>query len=223
MHELPFGNYWLGTSFEGLELSGVWRECGTDGDPNAIRYFYGDCTPRGGGCGLPLEVHVGAPGSIYSDGFAVHYPDATVVIVGGEPAKGRIAGLLVEAPRRPILLAREGVFFDEECLREIHGCHADGSLQKHGFGTVLWVLWIPFFWVAPFIAALVLGRLWLLLVPVVQWWLLYMAGSAGLFATGESWEYWIIPMMLLGVATVALGLGLRWLRLKVRGRRVVGP
>lgn len=56
--ELNFSNYWLGPSFEGLELTAVLRSCGGGGRSNSIDYFYGDCTPQGGGCAVPLEIQV---------------------------------------------------------------------------------------------------------------------------------------------------------------------
>ena len=200
--ELNFSNYWVGPSFEGLELNAVLRSCGADGRANSISYIYGDCTPQGGGCATPLEVQVwpasqrnkamyevppdappgipamtgedktvnGVPAASYQGHFEVYYPDSTVVIFGDAAPKGYIAGFVVEGPTRLISLAEHGLYFDAECLHDVRGCQADRSRTSQSAERIGWIV---SFWVlpllVPFLAALFLGRLWLLLVPALLW------------------------------------------------------
>jgi hypothetical protein len=49
-----YPTYWLGPSYEGLKVSAVLLECRPKG--STITFLYGDCTPQGGGCGLPLDI-----------------------------------------------------------------------------------------------------------------------------------------------------------------------
>lgn len=51
---LAYPTYWMGPSYEGLEVSAVLLECHPKG--STITFLYGDCTPQGGGCELPLDI-----------------------------------------------------------------------------------------------------------------------------------------------------------------------
>jgi hypothetical protein len=162
----------------------------------------------------------GVPGASYQGHFEVYYPDTTVVIFGDAAPKGHVASFLVEGPRRLADLAEYGLHFDDECLHNIRGCDADRSALGEDAEFLLSVgFFYGLFYFIPFLAALFLGRRWLLLVPVVLWSLFFVAGSLGWVATGENWQFFVIPMMLLGVAVVGFGLALRWLFLEAMRRR----
>jgi hypothetical protein len=63
--------------------------------------------------------------------------------------------------------------------------------------------------VAAFIAALLVGRWWILFLPVVVWLgvflSIYFEGSAGDF-----WPLAMLAQMLIGLAAGGLGMVLRW-------------
>ncbi|MGH2710639.1 MAG: hypothetical protein ACRDH9_05480 [Actinomycetota bacterium] len=245
--ELNFTNYWLGPSFEGLDLTAVLRLCG--GSHNEISYIYGDCTPQGGGCSTPLEIQVypsalrnkemyasgppgfpsrlsedqtidGVPATNYHGHLEVYYPDSTVVIFGDAAPKDYVASFLVEGPSRLAQLSEHGLAFDSQCLDDARGCTADRSSEtlEHLAWVFLWVLPLG----APFVAALLIGRLRLLVVPLLEWLLIFLGLYSGWWGNGvgESWQFAMGFLMLVGVAIVGAGLALRWLTLSIaRSRR----
>ena len=117
---LNFPSYWAGPSFDGLEVSALIRDCGgVQGEPrsNSVSFLYGDCTPTGGGCPLPIEIQSwpdeernkelyrqgpeefqiagrdttvsGVPARSFEGGrrLEIYHPDATAVVFGDDPAR----------------------------------------------------------------------------------------------------------------------------------------
>ena len=87
------------------------------------------------------------------------------------------------------------------------------------------VLAMTAFTIAPSFAALLLGRMWLLLVPLLGWPLfflgLYMKWWG--YGVGDGWEFAMTLWLLLGVFCVSAGLGIRRLIATARARRPSKP
>lgn len=163
----------------------------------------------------------GVPATNWGGHVDVYYEETTVAIFGDAAPKREVAEELVPAPAVPATLARYGLFFDSGCIDRVGYCEADRSLTSEGTEFLISILWFygPLFGV-PFLAGLLIGRVWVLVVPVIIWSGYYVAGSMGWVATGESWGVFVIPGMLLGVAAAGFGLILRWLLITdVRSRR----
>lgn len=62
--------------------------------------------------------------------------------------------------------------------------------------------------VALFLAALLLGRRWLLLVPLSGWPLVFLGLYMGWwgYGVGDGWQFMVVLWALVGVAAVGLGL-----------------
>lgn len=71
---------------------------------------------------------------------------------------------------------------------------------------------------ALFLAALLLGRRWLLLVPAIGWPLVFLGLNLGWWAygVGDGWQFLLVVWMLVGLAAVTTGLAVRWLMLAGR-------
>lgn len=241
--EANFPSYWAGPELDGLEVTYVVWECGdpAPGDPGGgnVTYIYEDCGGFGA-CKQGLQIHTypaqlryegmvdlpgtemilgGVPVTRYQGFVEIYYPDVTVVISGGDGhRKARFIEALVGGPRVLGTLARYGLFFEPECLDD-HYCQADRSLRSD---TVSFYVRSFTSWVLPFLIALVLGRLWLLLLPVIGWPVYFVGLDAGWwgYGVGESGFYVLIFAIPLGVADVGAGLMLRWLIVSaVRSRR----
>lgn len=161
--------------------------------------------PPGAPAGIPEmtgtdETIEGVPATRYQGHFEVYYSDTTVVIFGDAAPKDYVAGFLVEGPSRLSLLAEHGLYFDTECLDDIHGCQADRSRTSESTEHLVWVLFV---WVlpllVPFVAVLFIGRIWLLLIPLVEWPLIFLGLYMGWwgFGVGELWQLALVMWMLV--------------------------
>lgn len=158
---LSFTNYWVGPSFDGLQLSVVIWECAKPFPDEPIRlhgvtYIYENCDPFDAGCehvdvqiystpavernkeSLDLvgeDTTIGAvPASWYEDGWRleIYFPDTTLVIHGpGRDRIERFARALRPGPRVLTDLEAFGVHFPEECRRNVRYCTAE-SLAAPG-------------------------------------------------------------------------------------------
>ncbi|MGH2685136.1 MAG: hypothetical protein ACRDJP_06700, partial [Actinomycetota bacterium] len=237
--------YWVGPSYKGLEVSAVLLECHPKG--STITFLYGECTPQGGGCAPPLDVQNyppemrnrekylagpgptlvrgtdtevdGVPTTDFGSHVDVYFEETTVAIFGSAAPGLVVAGSLVEAPPVPAGLAQYGLFFDPECMDVADYCQADRSPTSEDaeFITGI-VLSYGVTFGLPFLAALVIGRWWLLVVPVLMSLATFVAGSLGWVATGENWQFFVIPTMLLAVLVTTLGLLLHATLARARSR-----
>lgn len=81
------------------------------------------------------------------------------------------------------------------------------------------------FTITPSIASLLLGRLWLLLVPLVGWPLFFLGLSMDWwgYGVGDGWQFAMGLWTLVGVVCVTVGLGLHQLIVRTRARRPGKP
>ena len=248
--KLRFPTYWLGPSFEGLEVSAVLLEC--EGRGSSITYLYGDCTPQGGGCAEPIHIQNWPPElrnkEMYSEGppgvvppgvgppgppeppeppelqgtdttvngvpatdwgghVDVYHEETTVAIFTEGVPKLDVARALVPAPAVPASLVRHGLFFDPECIDTVAYCEADRSPTSEDIESLIRnLLFFGLTFGVPFLGALLIGRRWTLAIPVIIWAGYFVAGSMGWIPTGESWQFFVLPMMLLAMLVAGLGL-----------------
>jgi hypothetical protein len=73
-----------------------------------------------------------------------------------------------------------------------------------------------------FVTALLLGRSWVLLLPVIGWPLFFLGLNAGWwgYGVGDFWQFALILETVIGVAAVSIGLLLHRLLVARRSRRV---
>jgi len=239
--ELNFPTYWAGPVFDDLEVSAVIRDClpaapGEAFGVNQVTYLYGDCTPRGGGCSVPMSIQSwpsqvrhrslyseallgaatdttisGVPATRFGDRLEIYRPESTVVLFSEEPdLMSRFASALKRGPARLTDLETIGLRFDEGCLHQRGYCAADRN-RVSAFSV--FVIGLGLSTALPALAALLLGRLWLILVPLLGWPLFFLGEYAGWwgYGLGESWQYSLAYWTALGLAAVALALGLHWL------------
>ena len=222
---LNFPAYWLGSTFDGLELSAVLRSCGP-GYPgeigtNDVSFIYGDCTPQGGGCAPPVTIQTSPAGLHPAIGGSrnLEFEDAAVKVFADGGRADAAVDALVEAPRVLTELEAHGISFDEDCLADPGGCQGDTSLLTGDLGWVMPAIWILVLFVVPFALSLVVGRAWTLLVPVVLNALLFGAATFGLVATGETWQVAFAFYAALSFGAAALGLSVHRLVAAARSRR----
>jgi hypothetical protein len=94
--DLNFANFWAGTRFDGLKVSGVIRRCDQplDDEPvraNFVSYLYGDCAAADDeGCAPPIEIQTWPAEErnkdLYSSGPEEFQLEGTDVTVRGIPA-----------------------------------------------------------------------------------------------------------------------------------------
>ncbi|MGH2693130.1 MAG: hypothetical protein ACRDHM_11645 [Actinomycetota bacterium] len=177
---LNFPTYWVGPSFDSLDLTGVLRSCHSPPGPapgvNNVSYLYGDCDASRGGCGLPIEIQswpssvrhkgwfsvepetvagtvAGVPAEIWDSGLDVEIfmPDVTVVVFGDDPDRvDRAVEALVEGPDVLVELAAHGLVFDSECVSERGYCQAD-PVQKNSIAGSL-LVGVALFFLGPMLA-----------------------------------------------------------------------
>lgn len=72
--------------------------------------------------------------------------------------------------------------------------------------------WLPIIipTAALFLAAMLLGRIWLFIVPVIGWPVVFLGLNLGWwgYGVGDGWQFWMLMWILVGVAAVGLGLAL---------------
>ncbi len=178
--ELNFPTYWVGPSFEGMELTYVDRFCHAApskrlAGSNRVNYSYGETGPAGLAIqnyppfarhkGLYTEDFLGTqsqdttvrgvPATRFEDGarLEIYHRDVTVVILGkGGDQVDRAAAALIRAPSVLIEVALYGLVFDARCVDERNGCLAHRFEKRSSLGEIL--IGIVFLLVGPILAIL---------------------------------------------------------------------
>ena len=177
---LNFTSYWVGPSFDGLELTTVIRSCDAPprGEPagwDSVDFSYGECDASRGGCAPPISIQTwpyelrneelidipgtpttveGVPATNYGGRLEIYHGDSTVVIHTEDPARGEgFAKALIEAPKVLSDLSAVGIVFESDCVNDIHYCQGDRLGERQS-----WTEWIVIalllFLVGPFLAFL---------------------------------------------------------------------
>jgi hypothetical protein len=158
-----------------------------------------------------------APATDYGGHLDVYRADTTVAVFSEGGSRIEVAEDLVEAPAIPATLARHGLYFDRACIDIAGYCSADRSLTSEETERLLGIL--VFYGAAygmPFLAGLMFGRVWTLILPMLLWFVYSIGGSVGWVATGENWLIFIPFLIAGGVIAALVG---TWIHAALFGRR----
>lgn len=175
---MRYANYWVGPSFDGLELTSVDRGCSPPRGGSAfgwddVTYVYGECDSHGG-CAPPIEIQTwprelrnaellditgtattveGVPATRYGGSqLEIYHPGVTVVIFGDDRARvDRFARALIKGPAVLAELGAYGIVFPEDCMSDPHFCQGN-MLGKIPSPTERIVVAVLLFSIGPVIA-----------------------------------------------------------------------